>query len=205
MPSNLTRQIRNFYSAAQRSGCEAAAHIPAIVAGIDRCGHLRDPQPRSHVTDESHLARALSLGRGHGHDPLLDAISGCREKLVWNTAEGAYDDRPEYRHFLDNYAFTILTGPVLHGLLRLYEDSNLLCGLTIQAPGVHYPDHAHEAVEIYAVVGGTARWRRGEEDWTPRPPGSVILHESRVAHAMETGDEPTLALFARVSDLESRP
>lgn len=205
LPKDLIGDFRNFFAAAMQSGCEAAPRIPAILAGIDRCGRPRRPEPRTLDPVDLHLDQALRLGRGHGHDPLLDSIAGCTETLVWNSSEGAYGDRPEFRHFLDNYAFTVLVGPAKYGLESLFHDSALLCGLTIQAPGVHYPAHVHPAIEIYAVAGGTAQWLRGEEGWTPRPPGSVILHESGVAHAMETGDEPMLALFAWVSDLDQRP
>lgn len=205
LPKNLIQEFRNFFVSAMQSGCEAAPHIPAILAGIDRCAEPRRPEPRSLGTVDLRLDEALRLGRGHRHDALLDVIASCRQALVWNSSESAYGDLPKYRHFLDNYAFTVLVGPAQHGLESLYHDSALLCGLTIQAPGIYYPAHAHPAIEIYAVAGGTARWLRGKEGWTPRPPGSVILHESGVAHALETGDEPTLALFAWVSDLDQRP
>ena len=204
MSKDLIREFRSFFAGFLDSGCEAASHVPKILAEIDNCDQPRLPTPRSLRAVEDHLDEALRLGRGQGRDSLLDAIATCRGELVWNSSEIAYGKLPEYRHFLDNYGFSVVIGPARHGLESLYHNPALFCGLTLQAPGVYYPAHAHPAIEIYGIVGGTARWLRGEEGWMPRPPGSVVLHESGIAHAMETGDEPTLALFAWVSDLDQR-
>ncbi len=205
MPLDLIRQIRAFYAERGAAHHEASAHVPAIVAGLERCAEPHLPVPASLAPVERHLDEALGLGRGRGHDALIDAIAEARDALVWYSCESAYGDSPDHRHFFDNYAFAILVGPGRHGFESLYRDQHMLCGLTIQAPGVHYPAHAHPAVEVYGVLGGTARWRRGEEAWSERPPGSIILHESGVAHAMETADEPTRALFTWVRNLGHPP
>lgn len=161
MPLDLIRQIRAFYAECVAAHHEASAHVPTIVAGLERCAQPHSPAPASLAPVERHLEEALGLGRGRGHDALLDAIAEARDALVWYSCESAYGDPPAYRHFFDNYAFAILVGPGTHGFESLYRDSRLLCGLTIQTPGVHYPAHAHPAVEVYGVLGGTARWRRG--------------------------------------------
>ncbi len=51
------------------------------------------------------------------------------------------------------------------------------------------------------MLGGRARWQRGGEPWTARPPGAFILHTSGVAHAMATAAEPLLALYVWYGDM----
>ena len=62
-------------------------------------------------------------------------------------------------------------------------------------PGADYPLHAHEAEELYLPVAGTALWRRGEDAFVARLPGTPIHHPSFMPHAMRTEAEPMLALY----------
>ena len=72
-------------------------------------------------------------------------------------------------------------------------------GLVLQGPNVVYPAHVHKATEIYWVASGTADWQKGD-DWSSHGPGTAIFHDTGVRHATVTGDEPTLMLFAWVTD-----
>jgi len=69
------------------------------------------------------------------------------------------------------------------------------CGVLLLGPHVTYPPHRHEADEIYVPLAGTAAWKHGNEGWRERLPGSVIHHAPYVPHAMQTGQEPLLALY----------
>ena len=109
-----------------------------------------------------------------------------------------YEDEPDMAVFRRAYAYTLLVGPEAP-----IRSDRVKAGLTLQGPDVLYPAHAHKAKELYAVVGGTADWKRGVEPWATRPPGEFILHTSGVRHAMQTGDEPTLAMVAWISDIQS--
>ena len=86
------------------------------------------------------------------------------------------------------------------GPLRCRE---LAVDISLQGPDIYYPPHAHRAVEIYAIIGGTGDWKRGLEPWTSRPPGDLILHPSGIRHAMQSNAEPLLALGFWTTDLES--
>ena len=66
--------------------------------------------------------------------------------------------------------------------------------LTLQAPDVAYPAHAHPAVELYQVVSGTATWWRTSDGQQRRLPGEVLLHGSGEAHAMRTWGMPLLSV-----------
>lgn len=94
------------------------------------------------------------------------------------------------RAFVDNFGYSDLVGP--RGLLP--SDAFAL-GVLLLAPHTTYPPHAHPALEIYDVLGGTAEWRRGDAPWTARSPGSLIHHPPGLPHATRTAGEPMLALY----------
>jgi hypothetical protein len=70
-------------------------------------------------------------------------------------------------------------------------------GVTLIAPHTLYPLHRHNAVETYFVLSGTATWTAAGRSQT-QPPGSFILHPSNIVHAMQTWDEPLLAVYTLV-------
>jgi mannose-6-phosphate isomerase-like protein (cupin superfamily) len=75
-------------------------------------------------------------------------------------------------------------------------------GVTLIGPHTLYPLHHHPAVELYFVISGTATWTKAGVA-RRLPPGSFVLHESNVVHAMETGDEPLLAAYAWTGDIDT--
>lgn len=124
--------------------------------------------------------------------PLLYEVARVRESLVWY--------RPESERIPDaigsRISFVELLGPdgmVFNGNCRL--------GLLLQMPDLRYPGHAHAAEEIYLVLSGTADWQINDSDPTPRPPGAVIYHPSGQRHAMNTRNEPLLAIWGWTGDI----
>ena len=94
-------------------------------------------------------------------------------------------------------AWTEIVGPG-----RYWHSDHVCLGLTLIAPGHHYPEHHHPAVELYTLV-------TGESDWTldglttRRGPGARILHESGAIHAMRSLGSPLLALYSWTGDVRS--
>jgi mannose-6-phosphate isomerase-like protein (cupin superfamily) len=135
----------------------------------------------------------------------LPPSGGCAPAVVAGLYEmrGALSWRQTYApadfgaEFLNRYGWTELIGgrgPV--------ASERLACGFLLLGPETEYPDHHHQAEEVYIVLSGTAAWRRGAEDWQARPPGEIIFHGANVPHAMRTGPEPLLALYMwRAGDL----
>jgi dimethylpropiothetin dethiomethylase len=66
-------------------------------------------------------------------------------------------------------------------------------GLYLQRSHSRYPEHFHDAEELYFVLSGTAEWYRGTSPPTAWPPGSFIHHRTREIHATHTGQQPLLA------------
>ena len=92
--------------------------------------------------------------------------------------------------FLEGYGWTELIG--LRGPI---PSETLAAGFLLLGPHIHYPNHHHAAEELYIPLAGTAEWARGEQPFTPRPPGTTIHHPSRMPHAMRTAETPLLALY----------
>lgn len=108
-------------------------------------------------------------------------------QLTWSQTYSPDDFGPG---FLERYGWTELIG--LRGPIR---SDRLACGFLLLGPATEYPMHRHVAEEIYIPISGTASWRAGDQDWSVRPEGEIILHGSLVPHAMRTAAEPLLALY----------
>jgi len=99
--------------------------------------------------------------------------------------------------FLRNYGWCALIGP--DGPLR---SERLAVGCLLLGPRTTYPNHRHEAEEIYVPLAGIADWLQGDGLWRERRPGEVIHHERHERHAMRTRAAALLALYLwRSADL----
>ena len=97
--------------------------------------------------------------------------------------------------FEGGYAFVALIGP--EGQLRSDE---FKVGLFIQQPDIYYPLHAHDAEEFYFLLSGKPKWRAGKRTFIANP-GDLIHHTPGEEHSMETMNEPFLAIWAWIGDI----
>jgi mannose-6-phosphate isomerase-like protein (cupin superfamily) len=81
------------------------------------------------------------------------------------------------------------------GLRGPVASERLAVGFLLLGPETEYPAHHHAAEEIYVQLSGLALWRRSEEDWRLRTPGTPIHYASGQSHAMRTRQTPLLALY----------
>jgi mannose-6-phosphate isomerase-like protein (cupin superfamily) len=198
----LIEGVRALCEEGATSGGEAAEGYRSFLSAVDWSAKVAEPAgsppPPATIPRFLHAACSASSAPGTAARRLADAVAQRGPELSWNEMYQQYDDEPDMAAFRRGYAYTSLIGP----------GSPLKCdrvkaGLTLQCPDSYYPAHAHKSIELYAVVGGTAEWRRGIDPWTTRPPGEFILHPSGVRHAMQTSAESMLALYAWISDLDS--
>lgn len=129
------------------------------------------------------LPQALACGARH---ELCDDLDELAARLPWG--EGEFNMPAS---FVGRFAFVEIVGP--EGLIA---DERIKLGLYLQSPNTYYPPHAHAAEELYLPLSGTALWQQGEGDFVPRAPGELIHHQSWESHAMQTGDQPLLAMWA---------
>ncbi|MCP4329259.1 MAG: cupin domain-containing protein [Alphaproteobacteria bacterium] len=199
----LLREIRKICADGIRRGGEASAYLPRIIAAIDMGGTPTALEPRRLPATDRHLGTALAEARLAGAGDLAAAIDALADQLRWHDTYGFYGHDPSLEPFQGEYAFTAIMAPESRGRFGLLTSDRTFFGLSLQGPNIYYPPHAHTAVEVYYVIAGSAAWRRGDEAWTIRKPGTFILHDSGVAHAMRTANEPLLCLYSWVTDLVS--
>ncbi len=180
--------VRGAYGAARDAGGELTADLEVWLAALDGLGGERiDVEPEDQPVCR-YLAAALDLAEAGPAAAVAAAARPFAASLGWRHKYQVDDRLPDFSR---NFAYAEIVGPPGPVLSR-----DMRCGLILMAPHTLYPSHAHSAVELYLVLGGSAEWQRGAEPWARRPPGAFILRPSRIGHAMRTLDEPLLALFA---------
>ena len=153
---------------------------------------------------DDHLEAALSAVVG----PVGDLVRQIAPRVGWEQPYSEYAGEPDMDALRAGYGYATvvgLPGNAYRGAESApYTSDEVFAGLVLQGPNVVYPAHVHKATEIYWVASGTADWQKGD-DWSSHGPGTAIFHDTGVRHATVTGDEPTLMLFAWVTDPESIP
>ena len=184
-------------------GADLGADLGLIERALDTLGPPRDHEADRLSVVDAHLPRAVELARDPLTRPLAEAILARTATVPWRRSF-SYDDAPSMKGFLEGYAVACLAGPDIPGFRCGCRSETVTFGLTLQAPHLDYPAHAHKAVELYCVIGGAADWQQGERDWRQLSSGDFTRHGPHEPHAMRTGEDPLLAFFAWVSDLDSR-
>ena len=118
---------------------------------------------------------------------LMDKLASVADQIAWGQTY-AVDDFGS--GFLERYGWTELIG-----LRGPAASERIACGFLMLGPEIEYPQHSHEAEEIYIPLTEPTFWMRGNEDWKSRPPCRPIYHASRMPHAMRTESTPLLALY----------
>ena len=187
--------VRGAYGAARDAEGELTADLDVLIAALDGLSGERVPVDAEDQPVCRYLAAALDLAEAGPAAAIAAAARPFAASLGWRHWYRVDDRLPD---FSQSYAHAEIVGP-----LGPVVSQDLRCGLILMAPHTLYPSHAHSAVELYLVLGGSAEWQRGAEPWVCRPPGAFILHPTRIGHAMRSGAEPLLALYAWHGVLES--
>jgi Dimethlysulfonioproprionate lyase len=128
---------------------------------------------------------------------LVEAIEAVAQELDWRQTYSKADFGERFR---ENCGYSEWIGH-----RGAFMSDAVACGVLLLGPETEYPDHSHEAEELYLPLAGHAFWRSGEADWRLRSPGEWIRHSSWVPHAMRTSHEPLLAAYVwRAGDLTAK-
>lgn len=101
----------------------------------------------------------------------------------------------------DSLTTGLINAPV-SGTRGQLVSNELLSGIFLLAPHIHYPLHQHPALEIYYVLSGEVFISHGRDknsmqitggDFSLTPPDQV--------HSLTTGDSPCLIIYAWTGDL----
>ena len=121
------------------------------------------------------------------NQPLISQLIDSQSDLHFNQTYSA-DDFGDY--FLQQYGWIKFLGPDAY-----WHSDVLSSGLVLFGDHVTYPEHWHEAEELYFPISGTANWYHEEKGWQPMSPCQIIHHASNIKHSMRTVGEPLLALY----------
>ncbi|MEW9805193.1 dimethylsulfonioproprionate lyase family protein [Mesorhizobium sp. ZMM04-5] len=133
-----------------------------------------------------HLARAQMIA-GEAARPLATLLRDHVSSFRWGQTYVAADFG---QHFIDNYGWLEVFGTRGH-----FVNADVAGGFLLLGPDLEYPDHHHEAEELYIPLTPGTEWRMGGGAWRVRAAGEVIHHASDISHAMRTGPEPLLAFY----------
>ena len=87
----------------------------------------------------------------------------------------------------------------------LIKSTELLAGLFLLRPRLHYPLHQHQATEIYFGASGTMHVQQGlGRVERALGPGQVSLTPSNRLHALTIGSSPVLLLYTWMGELGGR-
>ena len=124
---------------------------------------------------------------------LMSLLATCSADLHWRQAGfGKLSDEAAQK-----LAVTELIGPN-----AMFPNPDVRIGLLLQAGGFDYPKHHHAAEELYLILKGTARWGIEDQPPTPRAAGGFVHHISHQPHRIVTTDQPLLALWGWVGDVD---
>ena len=166
-----------------------AARAPQFIAGA--AVPWSDPAERRAVQPQSlpvlgHLPQCL-VSAPAAICPVVEALLAAAPVLAWRQTYSAAQMSPQ---FLDQYGWSELVG-----LAGAVPSRACAVGFLILGPGIEYPPHHHEALELYVPLAGRASWWRARSGWQEVEPGKTVRHEAWQPHAMRTGSEPLLALY----------
>lgn len=164
-----------FVAALGRRG--AMAELMAL-ASLGGPPHLADAPPDLPVL--AHLGDAVARVGEEVDDQLREAVALLAGRADWTRTAGYAHDEALFA----GYA---------HATLRGSAEDELVLGLVVLGPGVHYRAHHHPAEEWYLPLGGL-RWDHGE-GWVDEPPGELVHHAPWQPHAMATDDRPALLAY----------
>jgi mannose-6-phosphate isomerase-like protein (cupin superfamily) len=185
------------------SAGSSRAHLQTVMDAVGEPRRAAPVDPAFPEPVSRLLPECLVAARRGGTGALADAIEGCAGSLVWRQTFDAYGRDPALARFQSTYAFASAMAPSLRGPYSPRLSDRAMVGLTIQGPDTRYPPHAHKAIEVYYVIAGTAEWQQGRGPWRPCPPGTFLFHDAHEPHAMRTGSETLLTVYAWVNDLDS--
>lgn len=185
----LVRLMRATFAAGLHYGSEIAAETARVVADVPgRPVALVKPLVRNSHPSVADLPEAARQAGAAWEAALLPLA----KILPWRYGYAPRVDAPGLEHRM---AWAELVGPDA----PIHSD-RVGFGLTFITRDTYYLPHLHPAVELYAVVAGSADWtlegktvRRGPEDF--------VLHPADAVHAMRTGSEATLAIYSWTGDI----
>jgi hypothetical protein len=166
----------------------AAPVIDAVLARLERVAPSPSRDARDRLAVEGWLGPALAEARRAGGmaEALANAFAAIEPDLAWGRRRGSEAGRDR---FADHHANATIVGP---GGLEARED--VWVGVSVMAPQIRYPDHAHPPEEVYLSLSD-GEWRQEQRPWHRPGIGGLVHNPPNVLHAMRSGPRPLLAIW----------
>jgi len=176
---DLIREVRIFLEVIEEEP------LPRFLAGMDWAMPERrlDPRPLPCL---GYLPAAAEIAGGPG-GRLAALLATTGDRFSWGRTYGEADLGKE---FIERYGWMEVFGTRGH-----FENDGIAGGFLLLGPQTLYPDHRHEAEEVYVPLTGGTEWRTADGAFRRRQAGEVIHHGRNVSHAMRTGEHPLLAIY----------
>lgn len=177
-----------FAERAARGGASAAmlAEVAEVLAGIAPPAHRAAPM---RLPGCRHYAGALEAARGGALAAIADAFDALEPDMAWT--QTAHYRAALGDDYMDNYAYSQMVG----GWESMVDHARIAVGLFLIGPGRHYPEHHHEAEEIYIPLSGDTLWSLDGAPACPHEPGATIHNPPWQRHAMTTRQTPLFAFY----------
>ena len=183
---------------------ENLAHFRQALKSVSSQNDQQNQRSRLPADASAWLEDALSRLAGEG--ALSRAVVGAAETANWyqiyneNTPAESEESNP-----MEDLAPGMFAARLIGPSRGLIQSNQLLAGLFLLRPGLHYPLHQHEATEIYFSASGTAYIQHGIDGEAKRlSPGQVSLTPSNRLHALTMGEEPVLLLWTWLGEFGGR-
>jgi hypothetical protein len=124
------------------------------------------------------------------------AIAALEDELHWQQNPSYSDTAMGRSGYMDGYAYAEIIGP--NGF---FQGNDFLLGFLLLGPKRLYREHYHPAPELYWMLTGPSRWKRGAGGWEELQAGDIRWHQPFVVHATETSHVPLLCLWSWTNDV----
>ncbi len=168
------------FLAEQKDAC-----VKSFAGALAADAAVRPLEP-ARIACARHLDRAAAIAPPETRS-VVRALAEAQGAVRWGQTYTQADFGPR---FMENYGWVEMFGTRGHFVCEAAA-----AGFLVLGPGILYPDHHHEAEEIYIPLAGAAEWRKAGGPYVVRQTGEIIYHPSNVGHAMRTGDESLVALY----------
>ncbi len=146
------------------------------------------------ATSAGHLAVADTLADSvarcdTGSRQLLQTFASHNHRLHWEQSYRKQDGLvPDA--MLDAYGFAEIIG-----LRGPFVSDRIRAGIAIWGAQVDYPQHQHQAEEVYILLAGSAEFRFDSNTAQTQRAGDVVYVESNRRHGFRSGDESLVVFY----------
>ena len=105
------------------------------------------------------------------------------DTIPWKHPKQLDDSISDILGGADNFKTAMIVGTRKLG--SIIESDEIYVGLIYLTPGATYPQHAHDAIELYYTLLGSAMWGPTLRHLKTVKPGNFVLHESAQPHTFK--------------------